>query len=273
MAFTVMELLFAGRAEAARTLTEAYFRFSGDDEGRRVLPFYIAYRSIVRGKVRGFELRQPEIPAERRAHSLARAKAHFLLALGALATSPRRPALVLVGGLPGTGKSTLAHSLAVKSGFEVIHSDAVRKELAGIAASENAASAWQSGIYSSEWTRRTYEECLRRAGELLFEGKRVAVDASFASEEWRSQFLEMARRLAIPAVLFVCEAPDEIVRPRLAQRRGDISDADEEVYRQARAAWTPSERPTLEKLVIVDTVDAAGALGAALAALRARDLA
>jgi predicted kinase len=83
----------------------------------------------------------------------------------------------------------------------------------------------------------------------------------------------MARRLAIPAVLFVCEAPDEIVRPRLAQRRGDISDADEEVYRQARAAWTPSERPTLEKLVIVDTVDAAGALGAALAALRARDLA
>jgi hypothetical protein len=272
VAFAIMELLFAGRTEAARAFADFYFHSAGDDEGRRLLPFYVAYRSVVRGKVRGFELREPEIPAERRVKSLTRARAHFLLALGVLAPAPRRPLLVLVAGLPGTGKSTLARALAERAGLEVIRSDVVRKELAGLSAEDGAASAWQSGIYSDEWSRLTYEQCLVRAEELLFDGKRVIIDASFARETLRIDFLEAARRLAVPAVLFVCEAPVERVRQRLAQRRGDASDADATIYEEARRAWEPLGARSGGATVLVRAAEAAVALSDALAALESREL-
>ena len=94
---------------------------------------YVAYRSVVRAKVRGLELREREIGEERRAASLAKSKAHFLLALGELEEPQLRPLLVLIGGLPGTGKSTLARGLAEQQDFCVIRSDVVGKELAGVA--------------------------------------------------------------------------------------------------------------------------------------------
>jgi uncharacterized protein len=272
IAFATMELEFAGRADAARTLAEAYFRFSGDDAGRPLLPLYVAYRSIVRGKVRGFELRETEIPAERRTKSLGRAKAHFLLALGILAPPRRRPLLALVAGLPGTGKSTLARALGDKAGFEVIRSDVVRKEVAGLAARESAANTWKSGLYADEWTRRTYEEVRSRAEKALFEGKRVVVDASFGRETLRIDLLEAASALAVPAVLFVCDAPSDLVRARLDSRRDDASDADAMVYDAARRAWEPFGPKTRSAVIRVDAADAASACEQALTALGERDL-
>lgn len=272
MAFAVMELGFAGHADSARTFAEAYFRRSGDDEGRRLLPFYVAYRSIVRAKVRGFELREAEIPPERREQSMTRAKAHYLLALGILAMPSRRPALVLVGGLPGTGKSTLARALGERAGFEVIRSDVVRKEIAGRLVEESTGSAWRSGLYADEWTRRTYDEVRRRAEKSLFEGKRVIIDASFGRETLRVDLLDAARRLAVPAVLFICDAPRDMVHARLAGRRDDASDADVMVYEAARQAWESFGPETQRVVAPLDAVTAEGALEQALTALRAREL-
>jgi uncharacterized protein len=272
IAFAAMELRFAGHTEGARAFTEDYFRLSGDEEGRRLLPFYIAYRSVVRAKVRGFELRETEIPAGRRAQSLARAKAHFLLAFGLLAAPHRRPLLVMVGGLPGTGKSTMARALAEHAAFEVIRSDVVRKEIAGLLARESAASGWRSGLYADEWTRRTYDEIRRRAEQALFEGKRVVVDASFGRETLRLDLLDAARHLAVPAVLFVCDAPADLVRARVAERRNDASDADVVVYEAARQAWEPFGPKTRDAMVQLDATDATGAYEQALTALRQREL-
>jgi len=272
IAFAVMELSLAGRADAARTLADAYFRCSGDEEGRLLLPFYVAYRSIVRGKVRGFELREAEIPASRREQSLARARAHFLLALGILATPSRRPALVLVGGLPGTGKSTLARALGEGAGFEVIRSDVVRKEIAGLLAGESATSGWRSGLYADYWTRRTYDEIQSRTEKALFGGKRVIVDASFGRETLRVDLLEAARHLAVPALLFVCDAPSDLVRARLGARRDDASDADATIYEASRQAWEPFGPKTESAVVRVDAATGSAALEQALTALRQREL-
>jgi predicted kinase len=272
IAFTVMELLLAGKKEAAQKFVDAYVEAANDEEGRRVLDFYVAYRSIVRAKVRGFELRESEIAAERRAASLVKARAHFLLALGILDAPGERPALALVGGLPGTGKSTLAHSLAEKAGFEVVRSDVVRKELAGIPPEASAGDKWKSGIYAPEWTRRTYEACLGQAEARLLEGKRVVVDATFAAEEWRLMFLERASRLAVPAVSFVCEAPANVVRERLARRRGDASDANVAVYEEAQRAWAGEGAASLAARVVVDSSDQQKATGQALEALARRGL-
>src|SRR5207245_8271025 len=84
MAFLVMDLLFHGRRDLAAAFIEEYFHASGDAEGRALLAFYTAYRAAVRGKVEGFELAEKEIPQTERAAALARARAHWLLALDLL---------------------------------------------------------------------------------------------------------------------------------------------------------------------------------------------
>src|SRR5262249_36109920 len=172
------DLAFRGRRDLARAFAAEYFRAAGGAEGRALLPFYTAYRAAVRGKVEGFELTEKEVPQAERAGALARARAHWLLALTELEEPNRRPGLLLGGGLPGMGKSTLARGLAERAGFTVIRSDVVRKELAGLPAEEPARASLDEGIYTPAWTARTHAECLRRAEHALFEGKRVLVDAS-----------------------------------------------------------------------------------------------
>ena len=237
MAFLVMDLRFHGRRDLAWEFAEEYFKASGDEEGRALLPFYTAYRAAVRGKVEGFELLEEEIPENERANALAKARAHWLLSLGELETPGRKPCMVLIGGLPGTGKSTLARSLAARAGFKLVRSDQVRKELAGLRAHDQAPSAFGEGIYAPAWTERTYAECLCQTEKLLFEGQRVIVDASFGKEMNRLSFIEAAARLGVPVLLIICEANPEVVRQRLEYRQGDASDADWSIYQKAAGRW------------------------------------
>jgi aminoglycoside phosphotransferase family enzyme/predicted kinase len=228
MAFVVMDLAFEGRRDLARAFADAYFRAAGDDEGRQLLPMYTAYRSMVRARVGGLKCAEAEIPEGERAAARTRARAHWLVALGELEEADRKPCLVLVGGLPGSGKSTLARGLAGLAPFHVLRSDVVRKELAGAAAAE---------IYTPEWTDRTYAECLRRAEELLFEGERVLVDATFREERWRRAFLEAAGRAGVPAALLLCRADPGVARARIERRRGDASDAGWPAYLSLSREW------------------------------------
>jgi predicted kinase len=237
IAFLVMDLAFHGRRDLAGVFADAYFSASGDAEGRALLPFYTAYRAAVRGKVEGFELAEPEVPEAERAEALTRARAHWLLALGELETPGRRPCLVLVGGLPGTGKSTLTRALAERADLTLIRTDVVRKELAGLSPDEPARSPFGEGIYARAWTERTYRECLRRAEALLFEGQRVIVDASFGEERKREDFLGLAARLAVPALFLLCRADPGVSRHRLECRKADASDADWAVYQRAAERW------------------------------------
>jgi predicted kinase len=218
-------------------LIEAYASAAGDGEGRGLVPFYTSYRAAVRGKVEGLKAAEAEVPAEERETALAKARGYWLMALGELEQPASRPCLVLVAGLPGAGKSTLAADLAEQAGLAVIRSDVVRKELAGVAAEASSAARFGEGIYTAEWNARTYAECLRRAEELLFEGRRVAIDASFWQDGTREAFLCAAFRWRAPAVILVCQASGETRKDRLAARRGDASDADWSVASAAAEQW------------------------------------
>ena len=253
MAFLVMGLKFQGHRDLARAFTEAYSLASGDSEGRALVPFYTSYRAAVRGKVEGLKLARPEISEADRAVALTKARGSWLLALGELEEPSRRTCLVLVGGLPGTGKSSLAQALAERAGFRVIRSDLVRKELTGAAGKGQEPSAFGEGIYTSEWNERTYGECLCRTEALLFEGKRVLVDANFREEAWRRAFLEAAIRWGVPGGLLLCQAELDVVRDRLASRRGDASDADWPVYLKAAEAWEEPGPRTRSALQTVAT--------------------
>jgi predicted kinase len=227
VAFLVMDLKFRGREDLARVFADSWFAASGDHAGLPLLPFYTAYRAMVRGKVEGFALTEEEIPPDERAADCVLARAHWLLALQELETSTRRPCLVLIGGLPGSGKSTLARGLAEHAGFEVIRTDIVRKQWA----------IPGELLYTPVWTDRTYDECLRRAERLLIQGQRVVVDATFVEDVWRRAFLDLARSLSTPAILFICQVAPETARQRLAQRRGDASDAGWAVYEKLARRW------------------------------------
>jgi aminoglycoside phosphotransferase family enzyme/predicted kinase len=253
MAFLAMSLKRSGRDDLAATLADAYFRRADDDEGRALLPLYVSYRAAVRGKVDGFQATRAEIPAADRRVALSKARGYWLLALAALEQPGRRPCLILVGGLPGTGKSTLAARLAAEAGFEVIRSDVVRKQLARDLGAAPGAVRFEEGIYTAEWTERTYAECLRRAEQLLFLGGRVIVDASFRGAAHREMFLAAAAHWGVPGVFFLCHADPEVVRRRLAGRVGDVSDADWSVYQQAAGRWEQPGTLTRRAMIPIDT--------------------
>ncbi len=259
-AFLVMDLLVEGRPDLARAFADAYFDATGDEEGRQLLSFYVAYRAAVRGKVQGMKAGGPEVPAAEKAAARQRSGAFWLLAVGQLEEPARRPCLVLIGGPPGTGKSTLARALAGAGDFEVIRSDVVRKELAG--------DLRGAALYSAEWMDRTYAECLRRAEVSLSEGGRVIVDATFREDRRRAEFLAAAQRLGVPGLLLMCEAPPELVRQRLAARTGDASDADWDVYRKSAAGWEESSPAVRRAAHAIDATDGEAAREAARAVLR-----
>jgi hypothetical protein len=239
VAFLLMDMRYAGRDDLARALEAAYVEASGDAGMRAVLGLYTSYRHVVRGKVRTIQATEPEVPQHARQEAVERARRHFLMALDTISAAARRPCLLLVGGLPGTGKSTLARSLETSSGFERLSSDETRKRLAGLHPTQRAAAAFERGLYSPEWTERTYSVLLARADAMLLEGRRVLVDASFGSEARRCAFLDLARSRGVEARLLTCELPAELARERIAARPGGASDATWDVHVDLAARWEP----------------------------------
>ncbi len=263
VAFLVMGLNLQGRRDLGREFLDAYLQASGDgdEEGCELVPFYTAYRATVRGKVEGMKLSRDEMTEADRTTAKAKSRGSWLLALGELESPPRRPCLLLAAGLPGTGKSTLARALAKQADWQVIRSDVARKELVGAQNEQRSASAFGEGIYTAEWNRRTYAECLRQAQRLLFEGKRVIVDANFRSEADRRTFLNTATQFGVRSGMLVCDAATEVVRERLQRRRGDASDADWSVYVRAAESW---EVPNPQTQSVIHVIDTGGDVEAAM---------
>jgi uncharacterized protein len=178
VAFLTMELDAARRPDLSRAFVESYVVATGDEALRELLPFYACYRACVRGKVCSFLLDEAEVPPGQREAARRQASALFELA-ESYTEGPTRPALLLVGGLMGTGKSTLARSLQRELGWALFSSDALRKQLARFDPGRPVPEAFGQGIYSREWTSRTYEALLEEAGRALADGRSVLLDATF----------------------------------------------------------------------------------------------
>jgi aminoglycoside phosphotransferase family enzyme/predicted kinase len=252
MAFLAMDLDHYGRADLSRSLINAYVAESGDKELLKLLGFYEAYRAYVRGKVESFKLDDPYIADEEKKKTLDIAASYFDLAR---AYTRAKPVLFITVGLVGTGKSTLAQALAKRLGLVVITSDFTRKQLVGIPVTEHRFEGFDSGIYSVELSRRTYDKMFSGAGDILREGGSVVLDASFIKAGERLKARRLAEETGADFYIIECILDEANIKKRLERRlKGKtISDGRWEIYGPQKKAFEPVVEATPPKHVIIDT--------------------
>jgi aminoglycoside phosphotransferase family enzyme/predicted kinase/phosphoglycolate phosphatase-like HAD superfamily hydrolase len=227
-AFLAMDLERLGAPGLARRFLSDYAEFSADSAPASLRHHYIAYRAFVRAKV---ALLRADESAGPDADRLADLTVRHLRA-GAVT-------LVLTGGLPASGKSTLAGGIADRLGFTVLSSDRIRKELAGLAAESDANAPYKTGIYTPEWTERTYAELLRRATALMTQGESVVADASFTSAWQRDAAAMAAAGVSADLVQVQCAVARDVAEARMRTRAPSGSDADAEIAARMATAADP----------------------------------
>jgi uncharacterized protein len=239
-AFLAMDLEQLGRTDLAEQFTRWYSEYSGDPAPTALRHHYVAYRAIVRAKVACIRARQGELAAAAEGRRLLGAALKHLRA-GAVT-------LVLVGGPPGTGKSTLAGGIADRLGFTVLSSDRIRKELAGLSPHQRMTSDYSGGIYTQAWTDRTYAEMISRAAALLALGESVVLDATWTSARQRQAAADAAGQAAADLVQLRCAIPRQLATSRIASRADSVSDAT-----PAIAARLAAEQEPWPQAVLIET--------------------
>ncbi|MDD2902888.1 MAG: AAA family ATPase [Syntrophales bacterium] len=140
--------------------------------------------------------------------------------------------IVVIFGMMGTGKTTMAKALGQDLGWPVVHSDAVRKTLAGLTPTTPTPAEFGKGIYDEDFSRRTYEEMLNQAKAHLAAGQSVILDGSYKRAAERDLVQQLAREQGAKAIFLYCNCPLDIVKERLDIRAQDpksISDGRKEL--------------------------------------------
>ncbi|MDX2171294.1 MAG: AAA family ATPase [Deltaproteobacteria bacterium] len=252
IAFLAMDLTCLGHPQLAARLVERYATAAADADLPRLIPFYACHRAYIRGKIESLTCRAAEVAPEARAAARQRALDHFALAYRY--TWSDAPALVVIGGLSGTGKSTLAAALAARTGFRHVNSDRTRKQLAGVAPTDRPGDA----LYTPQRSAATYAAMYDAAGAALARGEGAILDGTFQRRIDRRAARAVAQRAGVPLLLVECVASDAEIKRRLAARsaRGDDpSDADWAVYVRQRQRYEPfsSDEGALVRCSAADT--------------------
>jgi uncharacterized protein len=251
VAFLVMDLEFRGRIDLANLLLNTYLEQTGDYWGALLLPLYLCMRAYIRGNVNSLALNDPMIATSEKKAFLQRARAYYRqawdytqrpLGAGRSLDAKRSPShLILMSGLSGSGKSTVARQLAQKLNAIHLRSDAVRKHLAAIPLHQRGDRGGEvgSGIYTPEMTQKTYSTLLELGVLLCQQGWPVILDAKYDLIALRQPVLNAAIAAQIPITIVECTAPVEVLRDRLNRRTNDITDATAELLNSQIAAAEP----------------------------------
>jgi hypothetical protein len=262
LAFLLMDLGKRGLSVHANALLNAYLDgggvASGNLLGLAALPLFLSLRAMIRAKVA--LLRSDTAETGEAALARDEARAYFDLAHGFLA--PSRPRLVAIGGLSGSGKSVVARAIAPDigsfPGAVHVRSDVERKRLFGVAPEVRL----PESAYEESVSPQVYAMCRKRAAWALSAGRSVIVDAVHAKPEERDAVAAVAGAHGADFTGLWLEAPVEVLRARVADRRGDVSDATPSVVGE-QAAYDIGP-------LGFDRIDASPGVGAVAAACLAR---
>lgn len=245
LSFLAMECDRLEIPTVGETLLARYAELSGDVPDRSLVNFYKMYRASVRAKVAAIRAEQVfsnacQSPTAQQ--YLARMDA-YLPALGP-------PLLIVVGGLMGTGKSTLATALADALSAPLFQTDQIRLELYG---KPTRREAHNTGRYSPTSRLRVYKEMVARAGCELDHAATVILDGTFGLPAARELAENVARRAGAEMLLIKCECPRAEVLARISQRlqRGeDASEARPDLYDEQAAE---DSLGSANRVICVDT--------------------
>jgi len=136
-------------------------------------------------------------------------------------------------GLPGSGKSYFANTLAKRLGADYFKSDEIRKQLD------------LRGKYTKKDKFLVYRELFDQAKTAIKDGKSVVLDATFYLREMRGLFFRLAKRKKIACNAFLIQAEEQLILERLDRPRTD-SEAGVKVYRKIKEIFDPVEEPHLK---------------------------
>jgi len=168
----------------------------------------------------------------------------------------KTPVLYVFFGMIATGKSTLAKAWARHKRLRSYNSDWVRKELAGIEPSANRRETIDSGIYSREFSQKTYKTLLEKAEACLQRGDSVILDASYQFISERQNLRILANNLHCQVYFIYCHCSEAEMKRRMTERERDpaaVSDGRWEIYLQQKKRFEPPAELSAAELVTIDT--------------------
>ncbi|MEM9443255.1 MAG: AAA family ATPase, partial [Pseudomonadota bacterium] len=231
LAFLLMDLCHRKLDSLAIDLLHAYLERTQDDDGTALLPLFLGVRATIRAKIEAFEIKTARSDTERQQHRLA-AIQYLDLAMALLNTEP--PQLIAIGGLSGTGKSTVARLLAHRLGPAhwpvLLRSDVIRKRRLGV----EPTARLDADAYSRSQTKAVYQHLGERAATLICAGRTVIADATFLDLADRKALEGVALDLRVPFRGVWLDAPKGVLESRIQMRTNDASDADVSILAQQR---------------------------------------
>jgi aminoglycoside phosphotransferase family enzyme/predicted kinase len=250
LSFLVQDLVARGAGPLAELLVAAYRDAGGDPGEDSLIAFFATYRALVRAKVA--LVRAGQLPPAGGAVRRELERAGDLMALAErFAWRARLPLVIVVCGLPASGKSHLAQALSALCGLPHVSSDVTRKQLRGLQPTERA----PGDTYSLEWNIRTYTELARQAADEVERGGGAIVDATFRHVADRVAFTS-ALGGAAPLLFIECQAPRSVRLERAARRQQlpeRVSDADVAVVSREQRSWEPLDEVSPNAHVVLRT--------------------
>ncbi|MEA5469831.1 AAA family ATPase [Spirulina sp. 06S082] len=222
LAFLLMDLDFRNFSTYANTIFNYYSWQENDYKGVALLPLFLATRAAVRAHV-SVAIAEGLHDRAKRPIFLQEAAAYLEKSLAYL--TPRTPKCVAIGGLSGTGKSTLAKAIAPQldlcPGALILRSDVIRKLHFNIPLGDRLPESY----YSKEVSKIVYHKLFAIARTALQAGITVIVDCVFADPNLRQEVEIVAKTGNIPFYGIWLDVPSEIAYQRIAERTQDVSDA------------------------------------------------
>ncbi|MBP8986292.1 MAG: AAA family ATPase [Spirochaetes bacterium] len=249
IAFLLMDLDVNNKTTESNKLCAQYVQLSGDYDGSVLLPFYKAYRAMVRAKINSFQSDNEEITVQERDVCIQKAKQYFHLAQSYM-QHHTKPVVYIVFGNIGSGKSTIAMELASLTGGIVINSDAVRKKMAGLDVYDSAKAKAGEGIYNPDMTTKVYQTMNEKALAIVAGGTPAILDATFYSQQLRQQMHRYftGHDIATQFVYVDCSHDELIKRIKERQQDKSISDATVDIFNQLKDRF---EKPVNEVPVTI----------------------
>ncbi|HED15661.1 MAG TPA: aminoglycoside phosphotransferase [Gammaproteobacteria bacterium] len=225
ISFTVMDLDSRHQSSHAWLFLNRYLQLTGDYEGIRLLRYYLLYRAMVRAKVDCIRAHQENVGHSDHDQIMAEFQSYLSLAEKYLCKN--QPVLIIMHGLSGSGKTTVADDLAIQLGAVHVRSDIERKRLSGMTETQRSGSSTDDGLYASGVSDKTYDRLANITSTTLKSGYHIIVDASFLSRSKRQQFYDLAIQLETPLRLINCQAPKTLLKERIIRRYQSAADASE----------------------------------------------